>query len=210
MQLVALTGNIASGKSTVARRLADRGAAVVDADDLARRAVEPGSAALGAIAARWGAGVLQADGALDRAALRHIVFGDASELAALNAIVHPEVERLRTEAFDEARRRGARVVVYDVPLLFERGLDARFEHIILVDAPAALRLERLVQERGLARDEAARMIASQLPSETKRARSTYVIDNAGTLDELRRKADDVWRELEGNAERERARDASVP
>jgi dephospho-CoA kinase len=195
MQLVALTGNIASGKSTVARQLADRGAVVVDADELARRAVDPGGPALAAITARWGESVLRADGSLDRSALRGIVFADAAELDALNAIVHPEVERLRGAAFVAALQSGAAVVVYDVPLLFERGLDAHYEQIILVDAPAPLRLERLVQSRALSREEAARMIASQLPSESKRARATYVIDNVGTMDELRDKADAVWREL---------------
>jgi dephospho-CoA kinase len=196
MQLVALTGNIASGTSTVARLLAERGAVVVDADELARRAVEPGGAALAAIVARWGQGVLRPDGSLYRAALRRIAFGDAVELEALNAIVHPEVERLRREAFEAASLSGAPVVVYDVPLLFERRLESGYERIILVDAPAPLRLERLVQTRALARDEAARIIASQIPSEAKRARATYVIDNVGTLDELREKTNAVWDALQ--------------
>ena len=119
MLLVGLTGNIASGKSTVAQLLSERGATIIDADVLARRAVERGSKAFDAIVLRWGTSVQSPDGHLDRAALRRVVFGNSKELEALNDIVHPEVERLREMRIDEARRRGDRIVVCDIPLVFE-------------------------------------------------------------------------------------------
>ena len=199
MLLVGLTGNIASGKSTVARLLAARGATLVDADVLARRAVEPGTAAHRAIVARWGTAVLDPSGALDRAALRRVVFGDPAELEALNAIVHPEVGRLSQEELAAARARGDRIVVYDVPLLFERGLAPTFDRIIVVDAPPELRLERLQRDRALDRDEAARMIAAQMPAEPKRARADFVIENAGTREALAARVDEVWRALDREA-----------
>ena len=196
MLVVGLTGNIGSGKSTVARLLGVRGIPVIDADLLARAATAPGSPALAAIFARWGAGVRAADGTLDRAALRHIVFNDAAQRAALDAIVHPEVEARRNVLLAAARERGDRVQVCDIPLLFEAGLAEQMDVILLVDAPRELRLERLVRDRGLGRAEALAMIDAQLPAEKKRARSGYVIDNDGTLDVLRTRVDETWRALE--------------
>ena len=195
MRLIGLTGNIASGKSTVARLLADRGAVVIDADQLAREAVRPGTAALDAITARWGWQVLAPDGTLDRAALRGQVFADREQLETLNGIVHPEVERMREQRVAEARRAGAEVVVCDIPLLFEKHLAERFDAIVLVDAPRPLRLERLVRDRGLHEAEAMDMIAAQMPAELKRARSDYVVDNAGTRAELTRRVDQVWHQI---------------
>jgi dephospho-CoA kinase len=196
MLVVGLTGNIGSGKSTVARFLGVRGIPVIDSDLLARAATAPDSPALAAIFARWGAGVRAADGTLDRAALRHIVFNDAAERAALDAIVHPEVETRRNVLLAAARERGDRVQVCDIPLLFEAGLADRMDVILLVDAPRELRLERLVRDRGLARAEALAMIDAQLPAEKKRARSDYVIDNDGTLEVLRTRVDEMWRAIE--------------
>jgi dephospho-CoA kinase len=207
MLLVGLTGNIASGKSTVARMFAERGATIIDADVLARRAVEPGTAAYRAIIERWGEGVLAPDRALDRAALRGIAFGDAEELEALNAIVHPEVARLRDEELAAARARGDRIVVGDIPLLFERRLADRFDCIVLVDAPRPLRLERLMRDRGLNHTEAMHMIAAQMPAELKRARADFIIDNSGTREQLEAQVRDVWAALEREADartRERA------
>lgn len=195
MLLVGLTGNIASGKSTVAQLLSEHGATIIDADVLARRAVEKGSAVHDAIVKRWGTSVLAPDGHLDRAALRRAVFSDAKELEALNDLVHPEVERLRKARVAEARARGDKVVVCDIPLLFEKKMADRFDKIVLVDAPRPLRLERLVQERGLRETEAMDMIAAQMPAELKRARADYVIDNSGTLSELERTVGDVWSQL---------------
>ena len=196
MLLVGLTGNIASGKSTVAQLLSEHGATIIDADVLARRAVEKGSPVYDAIVKRWGTSVLTPDGQLDRSALRRLVFRDAKELEALNEMVHPEVERQRKARIAEAKTRGDRMVVCDIPLLFEKKMADRFDKIVLVDAPRPLRLERLVQERGLRETEAMDMIAAQMPAELKRARADYVIDNGGTLSELTRTVDDVWAELQ--------------
>ena len=195
MLIVGLTGNIASGKSTVARLFADHGATIIDADVLARDAVDPGSAALGAIAARWGPGVLDARGALDRAALRHLVFERPDELEALNAIVHPEVARRRDALLAAARARGDRIVVADIPLLFEANLTGDVDTIVLVDAPRDLRLERLVHDRGLDAAAAMAMIAAQMPADLKRARAQHVIDNAGTRETLATRVAEVWRSL---------------
>jgi len=198
--VVGLTGNIASGKSTVARRLRARGATVIDADELARRAVEAGTPALRRIAERWGAGVISADGLLDRAALRRRVFHDHDELEELNRIVHPAVTRLRNEQVAQARARGERVIVCDIPLLFERRLADEFDRIVLVDAPRPIRLERLVRERGLHETEALDMITAQMPAELKRARADFVIDNTGSLEALDARVDEVWAELTREAE----------
>ena len=196
MLLVGLTGNIASGKSVVAQLFSERGATIIDADVLARRAVEMGTGAYRAIVERWGTSVLSPDGHLDRAALRRRVFGDPAELEALNQIVHPEVARLREELVAEARARGDRLVVCDIPLLFERSLADEFEKIVLVDAPRPVRLERLVKDRGLRETEAMDMIAAQMPAELKRARADYVIDNSGSFGELEARVRDVWGSLE--------------
>jgi dephospho-CoA kinase len=192
---VGLTGNIAAGKSEVARLLEDLGATIIDADLLARLAVEPGTPAYEAVLARWGASVLRDDGTIDRAALRDIVFRNRAELDALNAIVHPEVARLRQQHFDDATQRGDAIVIYMVPLLFEANMTGEFDCVILVDAPDAVRLDRLMQHRGLSRDEAARMIAAQMPAHEKRSRADLVIDNSGSLAELRDKVGEVWTQL---------------
>jgi dephospho-CoA kinase len=195
MLKVGLTGNIAAGKSSVARVWRELGAVVIDADELARRAVEPGTPGLARIRDRWGERVLAADGTLDRAALRSIVFDDEEERRALEAIVHPAVAALRAEEHRRARERGDAVVVSDVPLLFEVGMEGEFDRVVLVDAPAELRRERLVRDRGLAAEEADRMIAAQVPAEQKRARADLVIENAGSPDELRAAAERAWRDL---------------
>lgn len=199
MLLVGLTGNIASGKTTVAQLLSERGATIVDADVLSRRAVEKGTQAYHAIVKRWGTSVLAPDGHLDRAALRRSVFGNPKELEALNDIVHPEVERLRAERIDEARARGDRMVICDIPLLFEKKMADRFDRIVLVDAPRPLRLERLVGDRGLRETEAMDMIAAQMPAELKRARADFVIDNGGTLAQLENQVNDIWEVLAQDA-----------
>jgi dephospho-CoA kinase len=195
MLLVGLTGNIGSGKSTVAQMFSERGATIIDADVLARRAVEVGTAAHGKIVERWGSAVLGADGQLDRGALRRIVFADHHELEELNKIVHPEVERLRERLLADARHRGDRIVLCDIPLLFERHMTDQFDRIILVDAQRPLRLERLVSDRALRETEAMEMIAAQMPAELKRARADIIIENNGTLGQLERRVHDVWSAL---------------
>ncbi|NUO38947.1 MAG: dephospho-CoA kinase [Gemmatimonadaceae bacterium] len=200
MLLVGLTGNIGSGKSTVDQLLSERGATIIDADVLARRAVEVGTPAYAAIVERWGTSILAADGSIDRAALRRIVFSEAQELEQLNAMVHPEVERMRAALVEQARQRGDRLVVCDVPLLFERRLTDGYDRIVLVDAPRPVRLERLVRERGLRETEAMEMIVAQMPAELKRARADFVIDNVGTLTQLDQRVTEVWSALLAAAE----------
>ena len=197
-RVIALTGNIASGKSTVADLLEKKGATIIDADELSREAVTPGSPALDAIVARWGKGVLAADGTLDRAALRKTVFNNRSDLDALNEIVHPEVLRRRESEVQAARMRGDRVVVAVIPLLFERHLADDFDYIVLVDSPRDIRLERIVRDRGLEEAEAMDMIASQMPAELKRARVDWVIENSGSKKELEREVDKLWDEIESD------------
>jgi dephospho-CoA kinase len=196
---IGLTGNIASGKSEVARMLADRGATIIDADELAREAVEPETQALKDIIKRWGKDILNQDGGLDRAALRQIVFADQNELDALNRIVHPGVTRLRDREIARARERGDPIVVCVIPLLFERNIVEEFDAIILVDAPRPVRLERLVAARGLEETEAMNMIASQMPAELKRARADFVIDDDGSFDDLERDVDALWSSLQRDA-----------
>jgi dephospho-CoA kinase len=200
MLLVGLTGNIGSGKSTVDQLLSERGATIIDADVLARRAVETGTAAYKSIVERWGTSILGPDGTLDRGALRRIVFSEPAELEQLNALVHPEVERMRASLVEAARLRGDKLVVCDVPLLFERKMTDLFDRIVLVDAPRPVRLERLVRERGLKETEAMDMIVAQMPAELKRARADFVIDNVGTLTQLDVRVAEVWGALEQAAE----------
>jgi dephospho-CoA kinase len=195
MLSVALTGNVAAGKTTVCRLFAQWGATIIEADLLVRAVQQPGTPVLAAIAERFGPGVLLADGALDRAALRRIVFADTAARHALNAIVHPAVQRRRAELVAAARARGDRVVVSDIPLLFEVLDPAAFDAVVLVDAPDAARHARLVRDRGLLPDEADRLMAAQLPAASKRARSDIVIDNDGTPEQLRERAFGAWQRL---------------
>lgn len=195
--LIALTGNVASGKTEVARIFADLGATVIDADELAREAVRPGSTALRAIVSRWGDRMLNADGTLNRAALRGIVFANERDRADLNAIVHPEVRRLRDELVGEARARGDAIVVSAIPLLYETGMEKEFDRVILVDAPDEVRLDRLVRRRGLSTAEARRMMAAQMAAADKRLRADVVIENNADLKALRRAVERVWKDLTG-------------
>jgi dephospho-CoA kinase len=192
---VGLTGNIASGKSTVVELFKQWGATIIDADALAREAQAPGTAVLAAIAKRFGADVLAPDGTLDRAALRAKVMGDDPALGALNAIVHPAVQQRRLELQRAAAERGDAIVVNDIPLLFEVLDPTQFDAIVLVDAPPAVRRARLRALRGLSNPDADRMIAAQMPAERKRALSHHVIENTGTLAELEQRARAVFAEL---------------
>jgi dephospho-CoA kinase len=193
---VALTGNVASGKSAVAEIWQELGAAVIDADELARRVVAPGTRALREVVRRFGQRVLRPDGSLDRAALRAIVFFDEASRRALEAILHPEIEQLRRQEERRLAARGERIVVHTIPLLFETGMDDWFDVVVLVDAPAELRRQRMLATRELPVAEADAIIAAQLPAAQKRPRSHYVIDNDGTLEQLRERAEDVWAQVE--------------
>ncbi len=195
-----LTGNIASGKSTVARQLAGLGATIIDADQLARDAVAPGTEGFRAVVELFGDGVVTSTGALDRAHLRARVFADQHARTALNAIVHPAVARLRAALFDAAAARGDHIVISDIPLLFEVGLEHAFDGIILVDAPASTRRQRLVRDRGLTPEEADAMIAAQWDSAPKRKRATWVIDNDGTPEQLTERVANLWHTIRSLAD----------
>lgn len=196
MALVALTGGIASGKSTIARRLAEHGAVIVDADQIVREVQAPGSPVLDAIADEFGAAVIRPDGSLDRAALGARVFGDTAALARLNAIVHPAVRRESARRFADALASdpGA-VVVYDVPLLVEARVDDPWELIVVAHAPADLRRRRLVELRGLTEADAAARIAAQVDDDARLAVANVVIDTSGTLEDTRAQTDALWERL---------------
>jgi dephospho-CoA kinase len=199
MLSVALTGNIGAGKSTVAEFFRRWGATIVDADELVRALQSPGQPVLARITARFGKELLNADGSLDRAALRSRVLADPGALDDLNFIVHPEVERRRQELLATAEARGDRIVVSDIPLLFESADPTAFDAVVLVDAPESVRRARLLANRTLSAGDADRLMASQLPSAAKRSRSDYVIDNDGDLASLERAAASVWESLVARA-----------
>ncbi len=192
---VGLTGNVAAGKSAVADLFRAWGATVIDADLLARAALSPGSPVLEQVFARFGPAYRRADGSLDRGRLRRDVLGDPDARAALNAIVHPEVARQASALEAAARRGGAAIVVHDIPLLFEVLQPAAFDAVVMVDAPPALRRARLVRDRGLTPTEAETLIGAQEPSDPKRARAHFVIDNDGTREQLETRAREVWLQL---------------
>lgn len=198
---VALTGNIAAGKSSVARLFADWGATVLDADAIVHDLQQPGTPVFEAMVARFGSGILRRDGALDRPALRRHVLEHPEARAALEAIVHPAVAARREALMAEARRSGDAIVVSDIPLLFEVGDPTQFDIVVLVDAPEEVRRQRLVEVRGLPPGEADRLIAAQMPSAEKRARSTHVIENHGSREELESAARVVWDAIRAAAER---------
>ena len=195
MLSVALTGNIASGKSTVARLFQRWGARLIDADVIVRELQRPGTPVFQRIVERFGQRVVTPDGSLDRAALRSLVFEDDRARADLNAIVHPAVRARRDELMAEARTAGLPVVVQDIPLLFEALDPAAFDLVVLVDAPVQIRRERLMEHRRVARDEADRMIAAQLPAAEKRPRSHLVIENDADLATLESRARAAWEEI---------------
>jgi len=189
---VGLTGGIGSGKSEVARRLAELGALVVDADVVAREVVEPGTPGFARVVEAFGPEVLAADGSLDRAALAARVFSDPERLAVLNRIVHPLVAARTADLVADARE--DTVVVNDVPLLVENGLEGAYDVVVVVDAPEDVRLQRLVARGIDAADARARMRA-QVSRDERLVVADYVIDNAGPLTALDPQLDRLWREL---------------
>ncbi len=195
MRIVGLTGTVAAGKSTVARLFADLGAVVIDADRIVRELQRPGEPVHDAIVERFGAAVVAGDGTLDRAALRARVLADPRARADLEGIVHPAVERRRRELVADAARRGAAVVIAEIPLLFEATDPSAYDGIIVVDAPREQRMRRLVDERGLAPADATALMAAQWSPERKRERATWVIDNDGSRDALAARVGAIWKEL---------------
>jgi dephospho-CoA kinase len=190
---VGLTGGVASGKSSVSAVLAELGAVVIDADQLAREVVAPGSEGLAEVVAAFGTGVLTPEGELDRAALGAIVFADEARRRVLEAIVHPRV-RARGAELEAAAPPGA-LVVHDIPPLAETGQAGAFDAVVVVDAPAELQVERMVGLRGMTREDAEARIAAQATREDRLAVATYVIDNTGTLEDLRARVAEIVAEL---------------
>lgn len=192
VHIYGLTGGIASGKSSVAAAFARLGAAVVDADQLARDVVVPGSEALTEILQRFGEQVLLADGSLDRKALGAIVFSDNEAREALNRITHPRIAAAGQEAIAAHAKRGAEIVLYEAALIVENNLHKAMQGLIVVSLPEPIQVERLMKRDGLKRSEAEARIASQLPLSEKVRVADYVIDNSGTPDETHRQVVTVW------------------
>lgn len=190
--MVGLTGGIGAGKSAVAERLAAHGAVVIDSDRLAREAVAPGTDGLAEVVAEFGPEVLARDGSLDRARLASVVFGDDAARRRLEGIIHPRVRERTVELIAAAPPDS--VVVNDVPLLVEAGLAEAYEVVIVVLADEEARVERLVHDRGMTRDEATARIRAQATDEQRRKVADVVIVNDGTIEDLHKKVDEVWRD----------------
>lgn len=201
MKLVALSGGIASGKSTIARRLSALGAVHIDADQLAREAVAAGSPGLMAIEKEFGGDVIAADGALDRAALGQIVFQNPQSLAALNAIVHPEVRRIGQQRIADARAADPdAVVIYDVPLLVEANVQMPWDLVVIAEAPAEVRKQRMIEIRGMSSSDAEQRIANQASDAERRAVADVIIDTGGSEEHTLAQTDALWRRLSAPAE----------
>jgi dephospho-CoA kinase len=193
--LIGLTGGIASGKSTVAKRFAEHGAVVIDADQLARAAVAPGTDALAHIADIFGPEVIAEDGSLNRSKLGSIVFGDPTALSVLNKVVHPAVRALSSAAIAAAERADPDVViVYDVPLLVEASVGHPFDLIVVVHADAETRVRRMVELRGMPEADARNRISAQAGDADRLAVADVVIDSEGTLDETLAQVDRLWQQ----------------
>ena len=200
MLVVGLTGNIASGKSTVAEFLRKSGAVIIDADLIAHQVVAPGQPACEEISTLFGEGILRPDGTIDRERLGRLVFEDPGLRRQLEAIVHPRVsEEIERQMAEVALNRPDAVVIMDIPLLFETGRTEGLAEIIVVYTPETTQLERLMRRNGLKPEDARARMASQMPLDEKVARATMVIDNGGTLAETERQTLDVYRELERKA-----------
>lgn len=199
MLKVGLTGGIGSGKSAVSAELAGHGAVVIDADAIAREVVEPGTPGLAAVVAEFGEGVLAPDGSLDRPRLGEIVFADEARLARLNAIVHPLVGERSAELMARAEADGAPVVVYDVPLLVENGLESLYDVVVVVDTPDEVRVRRVAETRGMDPEQVRARIRAQADRETRLAAADLVVDNSGSREQLTERVARVWEELVARA-----------
>jgi dephospho-CoA kinase len=191
LKLIGLTGGAGSGKSTVARMFRDLGAAIVDADEASHAVYAPGSPGFDAVAAAFGPEYVR-EGQIDRVRLGELVFHDDVARRRLNAIVHPLVRQWMVDRTAEAVDKGAEVVIHDVPLLFENGLESLYSDVVVVYVPAKLQLRRLVNGRGLSEDRALAIIAAQMPIEEKRVRAQHVIDNSGARRETLRQVKEAW------------------
>ncbi|MFC5471853.1 dephospho-CoA kinase [Cohnella suwonensis] len=193
---IGLTGGIATGKSTVARMLEERGALLIDLDVIAREVVEPGQPSLSAIAERFGPSVLREDGTLDRKKLGSIVFADASKRKTLEGILHPAIRKVMKERMEKYERSAPdKLVVVDVPLLYESGLESYFEQVMVVYAPRMLQLTRLIGRDGFDAEESRRRLEAQMNIEEKKRRADIVIDNGGGRERTEEQVDRFWREM---------------
>lgn len=196
MMNIGLTGGIATGKSTVAKLLTDKGALLIDLDRIAREVVAPGQPALDQIARHFGQAVVQPDGTLDRKRLGQIVFSDPDKRKQLEAITHPAIRATMRERMREnARLYPDRLTIVDVPLLYESGLASEFDRVVVVYVPREEQLKRLMARDKLPQEEAMKRLNAQMDIEEKRALADYVIDNGGSLDATAQQADRLWREL---------------
>ncbi len=193
--VVGLTGSIATGKSVVARILAELGAKIIDADRVAREVVQPGEPALAEIVAAFGRKVLQPDGELNRKALAELVFTDAASLARLNQITHPRIIERINELCQAYLTQGAGLVVIDAPLLIETGLAEQVDVVVVTTCPREVQIARIQARDGLSRAEAEQRIASQLPQEEKIKQADFVIETDCSLAELRVRVKEVWEEI---------------
>lgn len=197
LRLFGLTGGLASGKSTVAALLRARGLPVIDADQLAREVVAPGSEGLEAVVAAFGRGVLCADGSLDRAAMAEIVFGDATKRRTLNGILHPRIGALTAERAAELEARGEPLACYEAALLVENGLADAFRPLVVVAAPEAIQIARAMARDGATEEQVRARLRAQMPLSAKVAAADHVIDNAGSLEQTERQVDEVLRAIRG-------------
>lgn len=192
VRIIGLTGGIATGKSTVARFLEENGAVVIDADNLSREAVAPGSRALERVVALFGADMLLPDGSLDRKRLGRLVFANLDKRRQLEEILHPEIRRLADERIDSLATEGHGVVFYMAPLLIESGATDRVDEIWVVTVRPDVQRERLMARDGIGLEEAERIIASQMPLDEKERRGRIVIDNSGTPEQTRLLLAGIW------------------
>lgn len=195
MRIIGLTGGIGSGKTTVAERLRQKGAFVVDADKVAREVVEPGQPALAELAEAFD-GVITAEGILDRAELARQAFATPEATQQLNNITHPRIRERTDELFATAREEGREVVVYDMPLLIENGETETVDTVLVVDTPDETRVSRLVDSRGLDEDDARRRIAAQIDRDTRLAAADVVLDNSGDVESLIDQVDRFWEQVQ--------------
>lgn len=193
MKKIGVTGGIGSGKSTVSGRLAELGAFIVDADKIAREIVEPGQPALAELDHAFD-GVINPDGTLNRQELARQAFATKEKTQVLNNITHPRIRARTEELFDQAEAQGEPVVVYDMPLLIENGEAEKMDAVWVVDAPDEVRIQRLVDHRGLDEDDARRRISAQIDRETRLAAADIVLDNGGSVEELLAQVDKAWQE----------------
>lgn len=193
MKIIGLTGGIATGKSTVARLLAEHGAWIIDADQLSREVVAPGSPALTRIAELFGPQVIAADGVLERQALRELVFSDPAKRRTLEALLHPAIAELASVRLEEARQAGATVTVYMAPLLIEAGATDRVDEIWVVTVRPEVQLARLMARDRCNLEQAQQIVAAQMPLAEKERFGLVVIENSDSLEETARQVDAAWR-----------------